>query len=166
MNSCWPVSPSLFMPCTQSFGPRSGKRDPASSLILDSCQLAPLPEEVIKYGHLRPVSQYLLFPSCVSPPTPALTHSLFLPSSLSTLPLSIFPEHHPSLHGSSFTSCVFEQGVGRGGLSHRDEGKQLPSSRKKSQHMQTLHCSLCLHPSCFSVQERHCSWKYFQNMSA
>ena len=78
LNSCWPGSPSLFMPCTQSFGPRSGKRDLASSLNSDACQLAPLPEEVIKYGQLRPVSQYLLFPSCVCDFFP--THSLFLPS--------------------------------------------------------------------------------------
>lgn len=69
--------PLIIHALHSKLGPRSGKRDLASSLNLDSCQLAPLPKEVIKYGQLILVSQYLLFPSCFffSP-----THSLFLPS--------------------------------------------------------------------------------------
>ena len=132
--------PLIIHALHSKLGPRSGKRDLASSLNLDSCQLAPLPKEVIKYGQLILVSQYLLFPSWFFFP-----HSFSFPTlSLSTLPLSIFPAHHPSLHGSSFTSGVFEQGVGRGRIV--SWGWRLTVAK---QQREVSTCSLCLHPSCF-----------------
>ena len=149
--------PLIIHALHSKLGPRSGKRDLASSLNLDSCQLAPLPKEVIKYGQLILVSQYLLFPSCL----------FFPPLILFSYPQSVYPtsSHFPGT--PSFTSWVIFYKRCLWARCRKGEDCSMGMKADSCKAAEGSLNMFSLPPSqLFSVQERHCSWKYFPNMSA